>query len=391
MITPAISVLSSVEGLEVVRPELEPLVIPITAVIIVALFAAQRFGTARVGRLFGPVMVVWFIVIGACGIVGILQHPQILAASSPTYALGFLFGEFPIAFFALAAVVLAITGAEALYADLGHFGRPPITCAWLILVFPTCILSYLGQGALVVNDPRGAISNPFFLLVPDWGRLPMVLLATAATVIASQAVISGAFSVAHRAVHLGYLPRLAIRHTSAQTAGQIYVPWVNWALMIGVLVLVFAFRSSTALAYAFGMAVTGTIVITTVLFFYVVRQRWGKPLWMVIAGAGFFLIFEGLFFAANLTKISHGAWLPLLIGLVVFTVMITWQHGRQLVTERRRHEEGSLSAFVTTWTDAGRRYRECRAPRCSSTGGSTRYPWPCEPTWSTTTSCTSRS
>ncbi len=346
MITPAISVLSSVEGLEVVEPELKPLVVPITAVIIVGLFAAQRFGTARVGRLFGPVMVLWFTVIGACGIVGILEHPQVLAALSPTYALGFLFSQFRIAFFALAAVVLAITGAEALYADLGHFGRAPITRAWLILVFPACILSYLGQGALVVNDPQGAISSPFFLLVPEWGRLPMVLLATAATVIASQAVITGSFSVAQQAVHLGYLPRLAIRHTSAETVGQIYVPWVNWALMIGVLVLVFAFRSSAALAYAFGMAVTGTIVITTVLFFYVVRRRWRKPRWMVIVGAGFFLIFEGLFFAANLTKLTHGAWLPLLIGIVVFTVMITWQRGRQLVTERRQDEEGLLSAFV---------------------------------------------
>jgi KUP system potassium uptake protein len=346
MITPAISVLSAVEGLEVVEPSLEPLIVPITALIIVGLFAAQRFGTARVGRLFGPVMVVWFTAIAACGVGGIVRHPQILAALSPSHALGFLVGHFPTAFFALAAVVLAITGAEALYADLGHFGRAPITRAWLILVFPACILSYLGQGALVLNDPASAVSNPFFLLVPGWGRIPMVVLATAATVIASQAVISGSFSVAYQAVQLGYLPRLGIRHTSAETAGQIYVPWVNWALMVGVLVLVFAFESSAALAYAFGMAVTGTIVITTVLFFYIVRRQWHKPLWLVITGAVAFLIVEGLFFAANLTKLTHGAWLPLLIGLAVFTVMSTWQRGRELVTARREHDEGSLSGFL---------------------------------------------
>ncbi len=346
MITPAISVLSAVEGLEVVEPSMAPLVVPITAVIIVVLFAVQRFGTAKVGRLFGPVMIVWFVAIGAAGISGIVRHPEVLAALSPTYALGFLFGQFPIAFFALAGVVLAITGAEALYADLGHFGRPPITRAWLFLVFPGCILSYLGQGALVLNDPAVALSSPFFLLVPGWGRLPLVLLATAATVIASQAVIAGAFSLTHQAVQLNYLPRLEVRHTSAQTYGQIYVPWINWALMVGVLVLVFAFRSSNALAYAFGMAVTVTITITTILFFYLVREQWKKPWWMVIGGASIFLVLEGLFLAANLTKFTHGAYLPLAIGLVFFTVMMTWQRGRRLVTERREHDEGSLSLFI---------------------------------------------
>src|SRR5664279_5413190 len=281
-----------------------------------------------------------------CGVNGIAGDPQILKALLPTYAVGFLVGHFSIAFFSLAAVVLAITGAEALYADMGHFGRPPITRAWLGLVFPARILSYLGQGALVLEDPTGAISSPFFLLVPEWGRLPMVLLATAATVIASQAVITGAFSVSHQAVQLGYLPRLRINHTSAQTIGQIYVPWINWVLMISVLTLVFAFKSSAALAFAFGMAVTGTITITTLLFFYIVRQQWRKPLWMVLAGGGAFLLVEVLFLAANTTKILYGAWVPLLIAVPVFTVLTTWQRGRAVVTERREHDEGSLRAFV---------------------------------------------
>jgi KUP system potassium uptake protein len=346
MITPAISVLSAVEGLKVVQPGLEHLIVPITATIIVVLFATQSLGTARIGRSFGPVMVVWFLAIGAAGISGIARQPEVLKALSPTYAVGFLTGHFTTAFFALAAVVLAITGAEALYADLGHFGRPAITRAWLILVFPACILSYLGQGALVLGDPKGAVGSPFFLLVPDWARLPMVLLATAATVIASQAVITGAFSVAHQAVQLGYLPRLRIIHTSEKTFGQIYVPWINWVLMVAVLTLVFAFQSSASLAYAFGMAVTGTITITTLLFFYIVRHHWGRPLWLVLPGAALFLTVELLFLAANLTKIAHGAWLPLLIAVVVFTVLTSWQRGRELVTEKREHQEGSLRDFV---------------------------------------------
>jgi KUP system potassium uptake protein len=346
MITPAISVLSAVEGLEVVSPSLDHLIVPITAAIIVVLFASQRLGTAAVGRLFGPVMIVWFVVIGACGVSGIADHPEILRALSPTYALGFMTDHFSTAFFALAAVVLAITGAEALYADMGHFGRGPITRAWLLLVFPACILSYMGQGALILEDPRANIASPFFLLVPEWGRLPMVFLATAATVIASQAVITGAFSVAHQAVQLGYLPRLRITHTSAEAVGQIYVPWINWALMVSVLTLVFAFQTSAALAFAFGMAVTATITITTLLFFYIARHRWRTPLWLVLLGGGAFLTVELLFLAANLTKLAHGAWLPLLIGVSVFTVMTTWQRGRQLVTAQRKREEGSLRAFV---------------------------------------------
>ncbi|HET6297757.1 MAG TPA: potassium transporter Kup [Kribbella sp.] len=345
MITPAISVLSAVEGLKVIEPSLENLIVPITATIIVVLFAVQRLGTARIGRFFGPVMVLWFVAIAACGVSGIVSHPGILKALSPTYAVGYLTGHFGDAFFALAAVVLAITGAEALYADLGHFGRAPITRAWLILVFPACILSYLGQGALVLEDST-AISSPFFLLIPGWARIPMILLATAATVIASQAVITGAFSVAHQAVQLGYLPRLRINYTSEETAGQIYVPWINWALMISVLTLVFAFQTSAALAFAFGMAVTGTITITTLLFFYIVRHQWRKPLWLVLIGAAAFLVVELLFLAANLTKITHGAWLPLLIGITVFTVLITWQKGRGLVTGKRERQEGPLRDFV---------------------------------------------
>ncbi|MDA0164457.1 potassium transporter Kup [Solirubrobacter ginsenosidimutans] len=346
MITPAISVLSAVEGLKIVEPSLEHLIVPITATIIVLLFLFQRLGTATVGRLFGPVMIVWFLSIAVCGVSGIADHPEILKALSPTYAIKFFFGHFSIAFFSLAAVVLAVTGAEALYADMGHFGRPAITRAWLILVFPACILSYLGQGALILGDPVKNISSPFFLLVPDWARIPMVLLATAATVIASQAVITGAFSVAQQAVQLGYLPRLRIAHTSDETIGQIYVPWINWTLMVSVLILVFAFQTSAALAFAFGMAVTGTITITTLLFFYLYRHKWGKPLWLVASLGGGLLVVDVFFLAANLTKLTHGAWLPLLIGIVAFTVLITWQRGRAIVTQRREEDEGSLRAFV---------------------------------------------
>jgi KUP system potassium uptake protein len=345
MITPAISVLSAVEGLKVVEPSLEELVVPITAAIIVVLFAVQRIGTARVGRLFGPVMVVWFVAIGVCGVAGIARDPEILKALSPTYAGGFLIGDFSTAFFSLAAVVLAVTGAEALYADMGHFGRVPIARAWLLLVFPACILSYLGQGALVLDDPAN-ITSPFFLLVPDWGRLPMVFLATAATVIASQAVITGTFSVVRQAVQLGYLPRLRIAHTSQHTIGQIYVPYINWVLMVSVLTLVFAFRTSAALAFAFGMAVTGTITITTLLFFYIVRNLWGKPLWQAAAGAGAFLIVDGLFLAANATKVLYGAWLPLLIGVGAFTILATWRRGRELTLARIAEMDVPTAEFL---------------------------------------------
>jgi KUP system potassium uptake protein len=250
-----------------------------------------------------------------------------------------------VAFFALAAVVLAVTGAEALYADMGHFGRRAITRGWLGLVLPACALSYFGQGALILGDP-GTVSSPFFLLTPEWGRLPMIFLATAATVIASQAVITGAYSVASQAAQLGYLPRLRIAHTSESTIGQIYVPWINWMLLVAVLTLVFAFRSSAALAYAFGMAVVTTITITTLLFFYLARVHWQTPFWVVVLGGGGLLVVDLLFLAANFTKLAHGAWLPLLIGVVAYAVMTTWERGREVVTRERERAEGPLRAFV---------------------------------------------
>lgn len=350
MITPAISVLSAVEGLKVVQPGLEELIVPITVVIIIGLFAVQRRGTAVVGRMFGPVMIVWFVAIGALGVSGIARHPQILKALSPTYALSFMVGHFGIAFFALAAIVLSVTGAEALYADMGHFGRKAITRGWLGLVLPACTLSYLGQGALLLGD-RSAVGSPFFLLAPGWARLPLVLLATAATVIASQAVITGAFSVAAQAAQLGYLPRLRVAHTSESTIGQIYVPWINWVLMVSVITLVFAFRSSAALAFAFGMAVTATITITTLLFFYIAHTKWRTPLWLVLIGAIPLLVVDVLFLAANMTKLVHGAWLPLLIGISAFTVMTTWARGRDVVTRARERVEGPLRAFVDELPD----------------------------------------
>ncbi|HVI20416.1 MAG TPA: KUP/HAK/KT family potassium transporter, partial [Gaiellales bacterium] len=272
MITPAISVLSAVEGLGVVSPSLESLVVPITAAILIGVFAIQRYGTTVVGRVFGPVMVVWFAVIGLWGLREVVAHPSILRALSPTYAVAFFAHDPGTAFLSLAAVVLTVTGAEALYADMGHFGRSPIRRAWFLIVLPALVLTYFGQGALVLHD-HAAASNPFFLMMPGWARMPMVLLATLATVIASQAVISGAFSVTRQAVQLGYLPRLRIMHTSGEEIGQVYVPWVNWALLAAVLTLVFAFESSARLASAYGVAVTGTIAITTLLFFAVAHLR----------------------------------------------------------------------------------------------------------------------
>ena len=345
MITPAISVLSAVEGVEVSAPSVSGIVIPITVVIIVVLFLGQRFGTSAVGRLFGPIMSAWFTVIAVLGIRGVAAHPAILEALSPTYAVGYLFGHFATAFFALTAVVLAVTGAEALYADMGHFGRGPVRRAWLLVVFPACILNYFGQGALILGD-RATILNPFFLLAPGWARLPMVFLATVATVIASQAVISGAYSVAHQAGRLGYLPRLRIQYTSEEMMGQIYVPWINWLLLVAVVALVLAFRTSAALAYAYGTAVTGTITITTLLFFYYARHQWRWPLWIVLVGGGALIALDLLFFAANLTKLTHGAWLPLLIGIITFIIFTTWQRGRELVTVRRMEAEGPLPEFI---------------------------------------------
>jgi KUP system potassium uptake protein len=345
MITPAISVLSAVEGTETIQSSMDSWVVPITVAIIVVLFAVQRLGSGVVGRFFGPIMLIWFTTITVLGIRGISMHPEVLKALSPSYAFDLLFQSGSTGFFALTSVVLAFTGVEALYADMGHFGRAAITRAWLLLVFPSCILSYLGQGALILDDPS-AISAPFFRLMPHDGLIPLVILATLATVIASQAVISGAFSIAHQAAQLGYLPRLHVVHTSARAYGQVYVPAVNWLLLVAVLTLVLAFQSSAKLAFAYGTAVTGTILMTTVLFFFIVRHRWHRPLWLTLAGAAFFLAIELTFFASNLTKLAHGAWLPLTIGLLLFFVMTTWFRGRQLVTAERLEVEGPLRDFV---------------------------------------------
>ncbi len=345
MITPAISVLSAVEGLEIVEPSLDSLVIPITLVVLVSLFAIQRFGTGAVGRLFGPVMLVWFAVLAISGLGQVLTDPSILKALSPSYGAQFFTDHFGIAFVALSAIVLAVTGAEALYADMGHFGRPPIRLAWFFVVFPALTLNYLGQGSLILGSPS-SIDNPFFLLLPDWARIPVVILATLATVIASQAVISGAFSVTQQAVQLGFLPQIRIMHTSTSEAGQVFVPGVNRMLMVAVAALVIGFGSSQKLASAYGIAVTGTLAIDTILFFVVVRMLWHKPLWMVLSGAGAFLFVDLMFFSANLTKVFHGGWFPLSIAVIVFTVLITWQRGRHVVTDNRSKEEGSLQEFV---------------------------------------------
>jgi KUP system potassium uptake protein len=345
MITPAISVLSAVEGTKTIASGMDAWVVPITVVIILGLFSLQMLGSGAVGRLFGPVMLVWFATIAVLGVRGITMHPEVLKALSPTYAYDFLFHSGSAGFFSLTAVVLAFTGVEALYADMGHFGRSAITQGWLLLVFPACILSYLGQGALILDNPS-AISAPFFKLMPHGGLIPLVILATMATVIASQAVISGAFSIAHQASQLGYLPRLRVVHTSERAYGQVFIPIVNGILLVAVLALVLVFRSSAKLAFAYGTAVTGTILMTSILFFFVARHRWRWPLPLTIAGAAFFLSIELTFFAANLTKVFHGAWLPLFIGVVLFFVMSTWYRGRKLVTDERFKVEGPLGDFV---------------------------------------------
>ncbi len=345
MITPAISVLSAVEGLEVVSTGLKSAVLPITLVVLSLLFLAQRFGTGRVGGIFGPVMIVWFTVLAAGGLARVVQHPAIFGALSPHHGLSFLFNHGHAAFVALGGVVLAVTGAEALYADMGHFGAGAIRRGWFALVFPALTLNYLGQGALILSDP-GAAASPFFLLFPHWSRIPMVILATVAAIIASQAVISGAFSVTRQAIRLGFLPRLVVRHTSHKEVGQVYVPAANWIIFAAVVALVVGFGSSERLASAYGIAVTGTLAIDTVLFFFVVRALWHKPLGLVIGGAAALLIVDLTFFAANLTKVLKGGWFPLAIALAVFSVLTTWQRGREIVTRRRIEEEGPLRRFV---------------------------------------------
>ncbi len=345
IITPAISVLSAVEGVKVVAPSLEHLVVPITIAVLVGLFAIQRFGTRVIGRVFGPVMVFWFGVIALAGLAQIVPHPEILKALSPHYGVEFFGNHFGIAFISLGAIVLTITGAEALYADMGHFGREPIRRAWFLVVFPALILNYMGQGSLILETPS-AIDNPFFLLIPHWGRVPMVFLATIATVIASQAVISGAFSVTRQAVNLGFLPRVTIRHTSSHEIGQVYAPAVNWFLLAAVIALVVGFESSTRLASAYGIAVTGTITVDTLLFLVVVKTLWKKPSWLVALGALVFFTVDLAFLGANLTKAAHGGWFPLSVGLVMFTILSTWRRGGDTVQRRRVEQEGSLKTFV---------------------------------------------
>ncbi len=345
MITPAISVLSAMEGLEIIDPGLETVVVPGALVILVGLFAFQRFGTARVGRLFGPIMIVWFAALALCGIRGIARHPEVLQALSPHWAIRYLIEEPLTAFLSLGAVVLVITGAEALYADMGHFGKRPIRRAWFFVAFPALVLNYLGQGAFLIADPSGA-SNPFFLLVPHWARIPMVALAMMATIIASQAVISGAFSVARQATRLGYLPRLRVRHTSTDEPGQIYVPFVNWLLMAAVLGLVIGFQSSSRLAAAYGVAVTGTITVTTALFFVLQWVRAKRPPGQIVAVGSFFLLFVLVFLAANLVKVGEGGWLPIAIGSIIFVVLTTWRRGRELADAGRSRLEGPLQDFV---------------------------------------------
>jgi KUP system potassium uptake protein len=353
MITPAISVLSAVEGIKVAAPSLSSVVLPVTLAVLAGLFAIQRFGTQAVGRVFGPVMVVWFGVLALAGAARIAQHPGILRALSPTYAFDFFSARPGTAFLSLGSVVLVVTGSEALYADMGHFGRRPIARAWFVVVFPALMLNYMGQGSLILDSPH-AISNPFYLLLPAWSRMPMVVLATVATLIASQAVISGAFSVTRQAVQLGFLPRLSIRHTSDETIGQVYMPAVNWTLFASVVVLVIGFGSSAKLATAYGIAVTGTLLIDSILFLVVARFLWGKPLWMIFAGVLTFVTVDVLFLAANLPKITHGGWFPLLVAAAVLVVLTTWDRGREQLLAVRTDIEGPLHEFIDEMHARGR-------------------------------------
>jgi KUP system potassium uptake protein len=345
MITPAISVLSAVEGLTIAEAGLQPLVIPISIGILIGLFLVQSRGTAKVGSFFGPVILVYMAVLAVLGVSNIMKHPSVLAAFSPSWAVQFFLINPKLAFLALGSVFLAVTGAETLYADMGHFGRRAIGFSWLSLVYPCLMLNYIGQGALMLGDPQTAV-NPFYLMAPDWARLPLVGIATAATIIASQAVISGAFSVTHQAVQLGFLPRLRTEHTSEKAAGQIYIPAVNWGLLFMVILLVLGFRESGRLASAYGIAVTGTMLITTIMLGFLVFQvwRWNRVLASVAIGT--FLLVDGTFFASNITKIPDGGWFPLLVAAVSFTVLTTWAKGRQLMRQRLSESSLPLSVFI---------------------------------------------
>ncbi len=345
MLTPCVTVLSAIEGLEVATPLFAPFVVPITIAILIALFAVQRVGTGGMGRAFGPVTVVWFLVLAALGVRGILMAPEVLGALSPHHALRFMLANGSTAFVVLGAVFLSVTGAEALYADLGHFGARPIRRAWFAVVFPALMLNYLGQGALLLRDPSAAV-NPFYKLAPEWALYPLVILATMAAVIASQALISGAFSISMQAIQLGYLPRMEIRHTSAHERGQIYLPFVNWLLMLSCVALVLGFQSSSRLAAAYGIAVTLTMIITTILFYFAARKLWHWSAWQAGLLCGGFMILEVSFFAANALKILHGGWFPLAIGAVLFTVMTTWKTGRRLLGQRLAASVLPLDMFV---------------------------------------------
>jgi len=356
MITPAISVLSAVEGLEIVQSALQPVVVPISIGILVALFLVQSRGTAKVGNMFGPVMLVYFVALAALGVANIIAHPEILGILNPLWALKFFTYNPKLAFLALGSVFLCVTGAEALYADMGHFGRKAINFSWLTLVYPCLVLNYMGQGALLLSDPHAAI-NPFYLLAPESLRLPLVFLATVATVIASQAVISGAFSVTHQAVQLGFLPRLKTEHTSETARGQIYIPAVNWGLMAMVIILVVGFRASSNLASAYGIAVTGTMLITSVMLGVMMLYVWRWNRFLAIGATTLFLVVDGMYFASNITKIPDGGWFPLLVAAISFTVLTTWARGRQLLRQRLSESALPLSVFIKSAATSVHRVR----------------------------------
>jgi KUP system potassium uptake protein len=345
VITPAISVLSAVEGLEVVSPTFKSAVIPLTLVILFGLFAVQKRGTAGIGKFFGPITLVWFAAISLLGVGHIASNPAILWALSPHHAVGFMWHNPGTTFIILGAVVLCVTGGEALYADMGHFGKKPIRLAWFSVVMPALTLNYFGQGALLLKNPE-AVKNPFFMMAPDWALLPLVGLATMATVIASQALISGAFSVTKQVIQLGYLPRLQVQHTSVKDTGQIYMPFVNWGLFVAIVLAVLMFRSSSNLAAAYGIAVTLDMLITTVLTFFVLRYGWKYPLALCLAATGFFFVVDLAFFSSNLMKLHHGGWFPLAIGGAVFMLMTTWKQGRAQLNAALRQDALDLPGFL---------------------------------------------
>jgi len=349
VITPAISVLSAVEGLDVVSPQFQHWVIPLTLAVLIGLFALQRFGTGRIGSIFGPVMVLWFLVLGVLGALQIARHPMVLQALDPMEAIGYFVHHPAATFGVLAAVFLALTGGEALYADMGHFGRKPIQVAWFWLVMPCLMLNYFGQGSLVLMAPE-AVKNPFYLLAPEWLQLPLVVLATAATVIASQAVISGAFSLTAQATKLGYVPRVAVRYTSDVSVGQIYVPMVNWALLVLVVALILTFRTSSNLAAAYGIAVSSTMVVTTLGVLVVARYRWDWGPWRIGLILLPLLTLDLVFLAANSVKIQHGGWFPLAFGALLYFLFATWTRGRELVRAERQRGAPELAAFVQNLT-----------------------------------------